>query len=176
MSVLILVAAIGLVGFLILASSANFKDQLFAALYQKQSSFAAGETVPDEILVKFDKSVSSADQTKIKAALGQVSTAETIPSIGVEGWRVDVNKRDEILNSLNNNPFILYAEPNFMTAQGSTASATAKTSVDEANLVIDAANKNMKAITVTSTSEYSNTLQDAINFASNKGVKVEKSN
>ena len=43
--ILLLVAAVGLVAFLVISSSASFKDNLFATLFPKPASFAASRPI-----------------------------------------------------------------------------------------------------------------------------------
>lgn len=47
--VLILIAALGLVAFLVVSSSASFKDKLFAQLFPKRSSYALSEPISGPI-------------------------------------------------------------------------------------------------------------------------------
>jgi hypothetical protein len=165
---IIMVAALGLVGFLTVSNSAVFQDQLFATLYPRQQSYASGQAVENEVLVKFDKDIDVLSKEKLRAKNNVAVTGE-INGIGVERWQVATDKRDEILMSLKNEPYIIFAEPNYYLKSG-------ETSYDGALSIIDKLEKGTTNISTSVAFEYSDTLQAAINFASNKAVKVEKTN
>lgn len=46
--VLLLIVAVGLVGFLLVSSAAPFKDKLFSQLYPKSASFAVSDPIPPD--------------------------------------------------------------------------------------------------------------------------------
>jgi hypothetical protein len=163
---IIMVAALGLVGFLVASNSAVFQDQLFATLYPKQESYASGQAVENEVLVKFDKNIDILNKEKLRAKHNVAVTGE-INDIGVERWQVATDKREEILTSLKNEPYLIFAEPNYYLKSG-------KTAYDGALNIIAELEKGTTNISTSQAFEYSDTLQAAINFASNTGIKVEK--
>ena len=135
--ILILLAAVGLIFFLLVANSFEFKDKLFNLLFPKPPSFAAE---PDEILVSFKKEVPEEDRQVIRSALS-LQTEEVVqskdeeevieratsigrPNLGqrrvskkkfeFEVVRVAPGQRDRIIEELRKNPDVKNAEPNYI--------------------------------------------------------------
>jgi thermitase len=119
--ILMLFAAIGLIGFILVSSAASFKDKLFGSLYPKPSSQASEATVkassiPGEILVKFRTGVDDHAKQNVRSEHG-LSVLETLPQIGVERLKVPEQVKEKVLQALSNNPNVEFAEPNFPAEQ-----------------------------------------------------------
>ncbi len=116
--ILILIAAIGLIAFLVIANLASFKDKLLNSLFPKPSSHAAEPvktpSTPDEILVKFRPGVTS-NVKNITLRQHGLTSKDTIPNIGVIVAKVPEKAKDKVLQSLSHNPNIQYAEPNYIS-------------------------------------------------------------
>ena len=112
---LILLATLGIIIYLLISSSAPFKDKLFSFLYPKPSSQAApsSESVPDEILIKFKAGVGEIAKDNIIKAHG-LEIKETIPAIEVALAKVPEQAKDRLIEALNKNPNIEYVEPNYI--------------------------------------------------------------
>ena len=114
---LFLLAGAGVLAYLILTNTVTFNDGLFSRLFPKPSSYAqGGPSVADEILVKFKPGVPQSAREKIlnSHALEKV---DSIPAIEVELTKVPPQARDQVLEALNNNPLVEYAEPNFLAEE-----------------------------------------------------------
>ena len=74
--ILFLIAALGIIAFILTSSTLPFKDQLFSKLFPKPSSFAAE---PDEIIVKFKLEVPDVEREKILKEFN-LKTEEVIES------------------------------------------------------------------------------------------------
>ena len=113
--ILILLASVGLLSFLLISNTFNFKDTLFDRLFPKPSSEAAQEakSVPDEILLKFKKDIPENAKENIRNSQG-LKVEDVIKQIGVEKVKVAPEARDKVIEALNNNPNIEFAEPNFI--------------------------------------------------------------
>ncbi|MDP2672119.1 MAG: S8 family serine peptidase [Candidatus Daviesbacteria bacterium] len=109
--ILILLAALGIIIFLLISSTAPFKDKLFSLLYPKPSSLAQGPSVPDEILIKFKAGVNEKARENVLKAHG-LEIKETIPAIEVILAKVPEQAKDKVIEALSHNPSIEYAEPN----------------------------------------------------------------
>ncbi len=111
--ILIILAAAGIIIYLLLSSTLPFKDKLFSLLYPKPSSFAQGSSVPDEILLKFKTGVPDSARENVLKAHG-LEIKETIPAIEVIMAKVPEQAKDKVLEALSHNPRIEYAEPNYI--------------------------------------------------------------
>ncbi|MDP2672116.1 MAG: Ig-like domain-containing protein [Candidatus Daviesbacteria bacterium] len=111
--ILILLAALGIILFLLISSSAPFKDKLFSLLYPKPPSYAAEQSVPDEVIIKFKPGVSDEAKDNIRRAHGLEKKSE-VEQIGVELNKVPEKAKDKIIEALNKNPRVEYAEPNMI--------------------------------------------------------------
>ena len=113
--ILILLAALGIIFYLLLTNTASFKDKLFSRLYPKPSSYAQQptESVPDEVIVKFKTGVDEKVKDNIRKAHGLEKVME-IEQIGVELNKVPEKAKDKIIEALNKNPRVEYAEPNMI--------------------------------------------------------------
>ena len=113
--ILILLATVGIIVYILASSSLPFKNGLFSLLYPKPSSQAAppSESVPDEILIKFKPGVGEVAKDNIIKAHG-LEIKETIPGIEVALAKVPQQAKDRLIEALNKNPNIEYAEPNFI--------------------------------------------------------------
>lgn len=112
---LLLLAAIGLIAFLLISSTFPFKDKLFSLLFPKPPSHAAenAPSVPDEILIKFKPGVSEQAKQNIKNEHA-LEVLDTIPHIEVLRVKVNAQSRDAIIEALKHNPLVEFAEPNFI--------------------------------------------------------------
>ena len=110
---LVLLAAAGIIIYLLASSTLPFKEGLFSLLYPKPSSFAQGPSVEDEILVKFKPGVPDQARERIlnSHALEKI---DSIPEIGVELTKVAPQARDNVIEALKHNPLVEYAELNFI--------------------------------------------------------------
>jgi thermitase len=116
--ILVLLAAIGLIAFLIISNSASFKEKLFSSLYPKPSSHASEampqvESVPDEILLKFKTGVEEKVKNNIRKQFG-VKKQDEIASIGVEKGQVPEKAKAKIIEALSHNPMVEYVEENYL--------------------------------------------------------------
>lgn len=111
--ILILLAAAGIITFLLLSSTLPFKDKLFNTLFPKPPSHAQEPSVPDEILMKFKVGVSEQVKDNIRKAHGMEKKDEA-KQIGVELDKVPEKAKDKIIEALKHNPRIEYAEPNLL--------------------------------------------------------------
>lgn len=137
--VLVLLAAVGLIVFIVFSSSAGFKDKLFSRLFPKPPSFAAE---PDEVIVKFKKQVPDTERDKVrkqhnltKESVIESKDEEDVdeqvlgvnsenPStatkrvrkkkLQIEVVRVPTGDRDKIIAELRKDPNVEYAEPNYI--------------------------------------------------------------
>ena len=110
--VLFLLAAIGLLIFIFLTSTFDFKDKLFSKLFPKPPSHAAeSQSVPDEILLKFKPGVSGETKDNIRNSHG-IKKEEVIDKIDVERGKVPPEARDKVIAALSKNPMVEYAEKN----------------------------------------------------------------
>ena len=116
--ILILLAAVGMLGFLLISNTASFRDQLFARLFPKPTSQASQQapSVPDEILMKFKPGVPENAKENIRNSHG-LKVDDVITQIGVEKVKVAPQARDRVIEALNNNPNIEYAEPNYIVQE-----------------------------------------------------------
>src|SRR3989338_2426812 len=113
--ILILLAALGIIIYLLLTNTASFKDKLFGKLYPKPSSYAAPpiESVPDEVIIKFKSGVDEKVKDNIRAAHG-LEKQDEIEQLGIERAKVPEKAKDKIIEALNKNPRVEYAEPNIL--------------------------------------------------------------
>ena len=112
--IVVLVAAVGLLLFLLITNTFDFKNFLFNRLFPKPPSSAAQpESVPDEILFKFKPGASEEAKNNIKNQHA-LEVLETIPQIELLRVRVPAQARDAVIQALSNNPNVEYAEPNFL--------------------------------------------------------------
>ena len=112
--ILILLAALGILGFLLISNTASFRDQLFNQLFPKPASEAAkpeAPSVPDEILLKFKPGVNQKAKDAVMKRYG-ITTKDTIPQIDVIVAKVPERAKGKVIQALSHNPFIEYAEPN----------------------------------------------------------------
>ena len=117
---LILLAALGILLYVLISSTFPFKDKLFNLLYPKPSSNAqeVAAAVPDEIIVKFKAGVKE-DQggekgkDHIRKSHGLTKKHE-IPELGVEIVTVNPNDKDQTIEELKKDPRIKYAEANYI--------------------------------------------------------------
>ena len=115
--VLILVAAAGILGFLLISNTFDFRDALFNRLFPKPPSSASQKpepkSVPGEILLKFKPGVS--EEVRNNGLKGHsIEVKDTIPQIDVILGKVPDQAKDQVIEALKNNPNILYAEPNYI--------------------------------------------------------------
>lgn len=114
-AILVFVAAAGFLGFLLASNSLEFSGGLFQALYPKHRSYAIEPSLmPDEILIKFKKTISEDTKTAILNSNG-LRVVNVIPKIGVDKIKVEAKLRERVLDTLRNDPSIEFAEPNFLT-------------------------------------------------------------
>ncbi|MDP2672122.1 MAG: S8 family serine peptidase [Candidatus Daviesbacteria bacterium] len=113
--ILILLAALGIILFLLISSTAPFKDRLFNTLFPKPPSHAEEQppSVADEILLKFKAGVPDQAKEKIRNE-HRLKKQDEIEQIGVERVKVPSDKKDQILEALKHNPQVKYAEANFI--------------------------------------------------------------
>lgn len=113
--VLVLISAVGLIVFLFITGTAGFKDKLFSSLFPKPPSHAqeVSPSVPDEILFKFKPGVSDKAKENIRSSHG-IKVEEVIDKIDVERGKVPAEAKDKIIEALNKNPQVEFAEPNFI--------------------------------------------------------------
>lgn len=111
--ILLLAAAVGFIVFVLISSSASFKDDLFATLFPKPPSFAAQESksVPGEILIKFKKETKDTDQDNTLKQHG-VEVKSKIKNIDVYVGKVPEQARDRVIEALSHNPNVEYVEVN----------------------------------------------------------------
>lgn len=117
--ILILLAAIGLILWLLISNTFSFKDKLFNTLFPKPPSHAQeqGASVPDEILLKFKPGVKEHAKEQVLNA-NALQKIDSIPQIEVDLVKVPEQARDKVIEAFKNNPLIEYAEPNYIvTAQ-----------------------------------------------------------
>src|SRR3989344_6866225 len=96
--ILILLAAVGIIGFLLISNTFNFRDNLFSQLFPKPSSQAAkpeSQSVPDEILIKFKPGVSDKAKDVVMKQYG-ISEKNTIPKIDVIVAKVPEKAKDRV--------------------------------------------------------------------------------
>jgi len=110
---LIFLAAAGIIGYLLISNTVSFNNGLLSQLFPKPPSQAAppSESVPDEILLKFKERVRDEVKDNIRKAHG-IDKLEEISQIGVEVGKVPQKAKDKIIEALNKNPNIEYAEAN----------------------------------------------------------------
>jgi thermitase len=115
--ILILLAAVGLIIFLLISNSASFKDKLFGSLFPKPSSQASeqpqAKTTPDEIVFKFKPGI---DKTKKEELIIQqgLTVTDKLPQVDILFAHVPAQNRDKVIEALKHNPNILYAEPHYI--------------------------------------------------------------
>lgn len=71
------------------------------------------ESAPDEILVKFKPEMSIEEERTLKQAHGLIE-AEVLPKIEVKRLKVSAGARDSVIEALEKNPKVEFAEPNFL--------------------------------------------------------------
>ncbi|MDP2672124.1 MAG: Ig-like domain-containing protein [Candidatus Daviesbacteria bacterium] len=111
--ILLLLAVVGLLIYLFATNTFSFKDRLFNTLFPKPPSHAAEPSVPGEVIVKFKPGVSDEAKDNIRRAHGLEKESE-VEQIGVELNKVPEKAKDKIIEALNKNPRVEYAEPNIL--------------------------------------------------------------
>lgn len=113
--IVILIAAAGILLFLFVSNTFEFRDNLFSKLFPKPPSHAAQQapSVPDEILFKFKPGVTEDIKNKV-ASESALQVKEKIPHIDVFVAKVNPNSRDAVIEALKHNPNIEYAQPNYI--------------------------------------------------------------
>lgn len=113
--ILFLIAAVGLLIFLFISNTFDFKDKLFGRLFPKPPSHAqeVSPSVPDEILLKFKPGVDEKTKDNIRKHFG-VKKEEVIDKIDVERVKIPEKAKDKVIEALKHNPRVEYAEPNFI--------------------------------------------------------------
>ncbi|MDP3973804.1 MAG: S8 family serine peptidase [Candidatus Daviesbacteria bacterium] len=116
--ILILLASVGVIAYLIISQTFPFNNGVFNFLYPKPSSKAQGvESIADEILIKFKAGVPDKAKDNVKNEHG-LSKLDEIEQLGVERFKVPEDKKGKVLEALNKNPRVEFAEPNYIiTAQ-----------------------------------------------------------
>src|SRR3990167_11101957 len=97
--ILILLAALGILGFLLISNTASFRDQLFNQLFPKPASEAAkpeAPSVPDEILLKFKPGVNQKAKDAVMKRYG-ITTKDTIPQIDVIVAKVPERAKGKVI-------------------------------------------------------------------------------
>lgn len=106
--ILILLAAVGLVAFVLMSQSADFKDQLFGQLYEKPSSHAAGPGLVslDQLVVRFKGNLSESAQIDILKSYGLEIGATTQES-NLVIVKISPDKQSEVMVTLQKDDRIL---------------------------------------------------------------------
>lgn len=111
---LILLAAAGIIAYLLVTNTFSFKDRLFSQLFPKPTSKAQqSQSVPGEILIKFKPGVPDEAKEKIRDSHA-LQRINSIPQIEVEKMKVPEDRRNQVIETLNKNPLVEFAEPNFL--------------------------------------------------------------
>lgn len=113
---LILLAAAGLIIFLLFSSSADFKNKLFNYFFpNKTKSIAAPrvESVPDELLIKFKAGVDTKAKNTIRHHYG-LKKQDEIDKIKVERVKINPKIKTKIMDALKKNPRIEFVEENYL--------------------------------------------------------------
>jgi hypothetical protein len=108
--ILVLLAAVGLIGFIVLANSASFKDGLFASLFTKPASHAQQLPLQAEIVVKFRAGTSEQVKQNIRTHFGLTKMTD-VTNNGPEKDRIPVEVRETILTLLSKNQAVEGATP-----------------------------------------------------------------
>src|SRR3989344_1916497 len=112
--ILILLAALGIIVYLLLTNTASFKDRLFSLLYPKPPSHAEeADSVPGEILLKFKPGVNENAKENARKGHGMEKLDEIV-ELGVEKIKVPDQVKDKVIEALSHNPNIEFAEPNYV--------------------------------------------------------------
>jgi thermitase len=113
--ILILLAAIGVVAFILITGTFDFRDTFFNKLFPKPTSDAQGRmsspSTPDEILIKFKPGASKKAQDANLKKFG-LTVKSTVPKIDVIVAKVPEKAKEKVLKALSNNPNIDYIELN----------------------------------------------------------------
>lgn len=113
-AVLVFLALLGIIFFLLITNTLEFKDKVFNTLYPKSRSYAIEPSImPDEILIKFKKDTNLETKSDILNSNG-LKVVNVIDKIGVEKVKVEAKLRERVLDNLRNDPNIEFAEPNFL--------------------------------------------------------------
>ncbi|MBI3486529.1 S8 family serine peptidase [Candidatus Daviesbacteria bacterium] len=113
---LLLFAAIGLISFLLISDTFNFRDKLFSSLFPKPSSFAQTKVSPsasDQILVKFKNGLSDKQKQSVYKLYG-LEKKDNLKQISVDLVKVNPKAKDRVLEALSKNNLIEYAEPDYL--------------------------------------------------------------
>ena len=111
--IVVLVAAVGLLLFLLITNTFDFKDILFSRLFPKPPSSAQeARSVPGEVLMKFKPGAPENARENIRNSHG-AKVESVIEKLEVERWKVPDQARDQVIEALSNNPNIEFAEPNY---------------------------------------------------------------
>ena len=118
--ILILLAALGFLGFLLISNTFDFRDALFNRLFPKPPSEASQkkESVPGEIVVKFKPAASEKIKQEILNSNG-LTQKDNIPEIGAILLKVPEAARDKVLEALKKNPNLEYAALNYLAFEAS---------------------------------------------------------
>ncbi|MBI2039871.1 S8 family serine peptidase [Candidatus Microgenomates bacterium] len=113
--ILIFLSSLGILAYILLSSSASFKEELFGTLYPKPSSKAIGkaESVADEVIVKFKEGTDEGKKDNIRRK-HNLSKVGIIPKIEVERLKVAPPLKEATIEQLKNDPNVLFAEPNYL--------------------------------------------------------------
>lgn len=114
----ILLVAVGLIAFLTISNTFNFKDSIFNNLFPKPPSSAKEQTkkldsVPDEILVKFKGGVDEKTKQNVHKLYG-LTKKSSIDKLSVDILKVNEKSKDRVIDALKKNDLVEYAEPNYL--------------------------------------------------------------
>jgi thermitase len=113
--ILVLLAAIGVVAFILITGTFDFRDTLFNKLFPKPTSDAQSRmgspSTPDEILIKFKPGSSQKAQDANLKKFGLTAKSK-VPQIDVIVAKVPEKAKEKVLKALSHNPHIEYVEQN----------------------------------------------------------------
>ncbi len=95
--ILVLVAAVGLIAFILIANTADFKDRLFSSLFPKPSSHAAGGTIDINPNIKYQTIIGWEAVAQAGQTLSSFSTYkdylfdQSVNDLGLNRLRVEVS-------------------------------------------------------------------------------------
>ena len=99
--------------FLIFVPSWPAYSSLIAPLPPASPSTPPAPSSPDEIIVKYKAGALESDKQNVRKQSGAI-LKHRINKLKIEVIHVPSDKKDLVLQSLNNNPFVQYAEPDFI--------------------------------------------------------------
>ncbi len=108
--ILVLIAAIGLIGSVLLLNTAEFKDKFLSSLYPKPASHAQELPPQAEIVVKFKAGTSEQVKQNIRKHFGLTRMAD-VTTNGPEKDKIPVAVRETILTLLSKNQAVEGATP-----------------------------------------------------------------